>query len=182
MYKQLINCNHFNILPIYKTYNYNKEVILIQENVDGITLREKIGQGCTNEQLIDYMNQICDGLKYLHSMKPAIVFNNITPDSILIGKDDWLYLTDFGKISSSDNISYDFVQLAQLMEFFGEEFSKKYNIIIEKCNGVYTDFTELQDDLAFSEKKGLVTKSSAFFVVVILLIIIMVISRILSLR
>jgi len=182
LYKQLKNCSHYNILPIYKTYNNNKEVILIQQDVNGLTLREKIGQGCTNKQLIDYMNQICDGLKYLHSMKPAIVFNNITPDSILIGQDDWLYLTDFGNVSYSEHNSYDFVQLAQLMKFFGEEFLKKYDFIIEKCNCVYTDITELQDDLATSEKKGSDTRSRFFFAGVILLIIAMIISRVLSFR
>jgi serine/threonine protein kinase len=44
--------------------------------------------------MVNYARQICTGLEYLH--KKGVIHRDIKPDNILLGRDDCVYLADFG--------------------------------------------------------------------------------------
>jgi serine/threonine protein kinase len=44
--------------------------------------------------MVSYARQICAGLEYLH--KKGVIHRDIKPDNILLGRDDCVYLADFG--------------------------------------------------------------------------------------
>jgi serine/threonine protein kinase len=46
------------------------------------------------KKMVSYARQICAGLEYLH--KKGVIHRDIKPDNILLGRDDCVYLADFG--------------------------------------------------------------------------------------
>jgi serine/threonine protein kinase len=61
-------------------------VTLTPEGVASRTIEPK--------KMVSYARQICAGLEYLH--KKGVIHRDIKPDNILLGRDDCVYLADFG--------------------------------------------------------------------------------------
>ena len=79
-------CNHPNIVRIIESYfDQRKNFIIVMEFIDGGDLRKKIDKnralGFTEAKILDYVTQMCLGLKHLHDrhvihrdLKPANIF------------------------------------------------------------------------------------------------------------
>ncbi len=71
-------------------------LILIEEYISGMTLREKIDSvSLTKEQILSYTITLCEILDKLHSHVPPIIHRDIKPTNILITSLDNVVLLDF---------------------------------------------------------------------------------------
>lgn len=89
------NCHH-NISKIYEVIEIDKKLIIIEEFINGRTLEELLeGSTLTEEQLINYFNQICDALEYIHNVTKPIIHRDIKPSNIMVNEDGKIKIIDF---------------------------------------------------------------------------------------
>ena len=95
--------NHPNIVTIYEISEFENQVFIAMEYVDGVSLRERILshsqlsiENCqlTIANVIDIAAQICQGLSKAH--QAGIVHRDIKPENILIDTDGRVKILDFG--------------------------------------------------------------------------------------
>ena len=87
--------NHPNIAHIYEIGAANGVSFIAMEFVDGVTLRAKIHDEHTElHQLLKYLQQVAEGLSKAHAA--GIVHRALTPDNIMITRDDYAKILDFG--------------------------------------------------------------------------------------
>ncbi len=97
IYKTLQKFKNIHIPCIYEVLEFNNELILIEEFVNGPTL-EKIlekSKSLTELKTIEYMLCISNILGELHSLKPPIIHRDIKPSNIIINNDGILKLIDY---------------------------------------------------------------------------------------
>jgi len=85
--------NHPNICTIYGIDEYEGQMFIAMEFVDGQTLNEK-KRSLSFKQAIDIGIQIADGLAAAH--EKGIVHRDIKPENIMIRKDGIAQIMDFG--------------------------------------------------------------------------------------
>lgn len=84
------------ILPVYDIFEQNNTAYYISETVDSITLRDFLirnGGALTFEQLRPLFMPLMQTLISLHSV--GIIHRGISPDTLIIGKDGKMRLTEF---------------------------------------------------------------------------------------
>ncbi|MFI5251683.1 MAG: protein kinase [Bacteroidota bacterium] len=104
--------NHPNVCSIIDIQEYDgpssagapagKQMFIVMEFVDGVTLREK-KQSISFKQAIDIGVQIADGLAAAH--EKGIVHRDIKPENIMIRKDGIAQIMDFGLAKLRGNIT-----------------------------------------------------------------------------
>ncbi len=82
---------------IYGLWEENEKIFIIEEYISGGTLGEKIKKGIkfSEEELTDYMLQLCTVLRKLHNANPPIIHRDLKPDNIIITENGELKLLDF---------------------------------------------------------------------------------------
>ncbi len=70
---------------------------LVLERIDGLSLRKLVqSEGAMRlDQILDLSRQMCSMLEYLHSLSPAVVHRDFTPDNLILDKNGRLVLIDF---------------------------------------------------------------------------------------
>ncbi|MDQ3013035.1 MAG: serine/threonine protein kinase [Acidobacteriota bacterium] len=87
--------NHPNIAHIYEIGEADGTRFIAMEFVDGVTLFEKIhGQKAPLGKLLKYLVQTAEGLAKAHAA--GIVHRDLKPDNIMIARDDYAKILDFG--------------------------------------------------------------------------------------
>jgi len=87
--------NHPNIAHIYEIGETAATHFIAMEYVDGVTLSEKIHRVKTPlGQLLKYLTQVAEGLGKAHAA--GIVHRDLKPDNIMITRDDYAKILDFG--------------------------------------------------------------------------------------
>ena len=87
--------NHPNIAHIYEIGDQDGIHFIAMEFVEGKTLREKIHQERTDiRKLLRYLQQVASGLGKAHAA--GIVHRDLKPDNIMIAKDGYAKILDFG--------------------------------------------------------------------------------------
>jgi len=96
--------NHPNVCTIYDINNYNGQLFIVMEFVDGKTLREK-KDNLSEKQILEIGIQVSEGLAAAH--EKGIVHRDIKPDNIMIRKDGIVQILDFGlaKLYKEGNVS-----------------------------------------------------------------------------
>lgn len=76
--------------------------MLVQDFVDGADLGHvtKDRRRWTEVEAIRRLVEVCDILDYLHSKVPAVIHRDIKPSNLIVGRDDALYLVDFGAVQT----------------------------------------------------------------------------------
>ena len=84
-----------DIVDIEKTTNY---IYVVMDHVEGEALdkvmRQKGPQ--SEEDVQNWMIQICDALSYLHRQDPAIIYRDMKPNNIMLHPDGYVKLIDLG--------------------------------------------------------------------------------------
>jgi len=87
--------NHPNIAHIYEIGEADGTSFIAMEFVEGDTLREKIhGERIDLRTLLKYLAQVADGLAKAHGA--GIVHRDLKPDNIMISRDGFAKILDFG--------------------------------------------------------------------------------------
>ncbi|MEO8435757.1 MAG: protein kinase [Pyrinomonadaceae bacterium] len=87
--------NHPNIAHMYEIGAADGVNFIAMEFVDGVTLRAKIHSEHTElRKLLKYLQQVAEGLAKAHAA--GIVHRDLKPDNIMITRDDYAKILDFG--------------------------------------------------------------------------------------
>ncbi len=98
----LMQLHHEGIIQPLHKLELGTEIVLIEEFFPGVTLRNYVQKRkhLTEEETIKIALQIGNILHYLHTQSPPIIYRDLKPDNLLIGKDEPLVkLIDFGTAS-----------------------------------------------------------------------------------
>jgi serine/threonine protein kinase len=94
--------NHPHILTVYDVGEYEGRQYLVTEFVDGGTLKDWIkAEKRTPKQIIELLTGVADGLAAAHEAK--ITHRDIKPANILIAKNGYAKLADFGLAKLHEN-------------------------------------------------------------------------------
>jgi serine/threonine protein kinase len=89
------NLVHPNIVRLFDYGRWRGEYFIVQEWVDGISLKELTNSNpITPDIALFIMKEVARGLSYAH--EKGIVHRDIKPSNILIGRDGSVKITDFG--------------------------------------------------------------------------------------
>lgn len=97
--QMLATLDHPNLPKVVDYFSENGNQYLAMEYVSGDTIEQIIERShgpLSEAQVIPWADQLCDALKYLHSLHPPIVFRDLKPGNIMIQPDGRVKLIDFG--------------------------------------------------------------------------------------
>jgi serine/threonine protein kinase len=96
--------NHPNVCTIYDIQEFDSQLFIVMEYIDGQTLRDR-KKNISEKQILDIGIQVAEGLAAAH--EKGIVHRDIKPENIMIRKDGIVQIMDFGlaKLRTSDNAS-----------------------------------------------------------------------------
>ncbi len=96
--------NHPNVCTIHDIQEYEDQLFIVMEFVDGKSLKEK-KENLGQKQILEIGIQVAEGLAAAH--EKGIVHRDIKPDNIMIRKDGIVQIMDFGlaKLYTSGNVS-----------------------------------------------------------------------------
>src|SRR5439155_22670019 len=93
--KSAASLNHPNIAHVYEIGESNGTHFIAMEFIDGETLRDKIHRDkAPLPKLLKYLIQVAEGLSKAHAA--GIVHRDLKPDNIMITRDDFAKVLDFG--------------------------------------------------------------------------------------
>jgi serine/threonine protein kinase/lipoprotein NlpI len=91
---------HPNLPRIYDHFTEEERSYLVMDFIEGQTIEEyleKEGNGpLPLEQVLNWGEQICDVLSYLHNHQPPIIFRDLKPSNVMMSENGHIYLIDFG--------------------------------------------------------------------------------------
>ena len=93
--RTLASLNHPNIVTIHDSGIANGWCYIVMEHGEGITLRDAISQNAISpEHALELVPELCDALKAAH--RQGIVHRDIKPENILLSRDGFAKIADFG--------------------------------------------------------------------------------------
>lgn len=89
-------CYLEGIVKVWDCFEANGTAYIIMDYIDGITLKEYVSchGGMGYDEWMDMLSPILRSLITLH--KHGVIHRDISPDNLMIGMDNQLYLIDFG--------------------------------------------------------------------------------------
>ncbi len=96
--------NHPNVCTIHDIQEYENQLFIVMEYIEGETLRAK-NKSLSVKQIIDIGAQTADGLAAAH--EKGIVHRDIKPENIMVRKDGIVQIMDFGlaKLRETSEVS-----------------------------------------------------------------------------
>lgn len=75
---------------------------LVQDYIPGFSLQESLEQGkrFSEKQVRAIATEILEILVYLHQLSPPVLHRDIKPSNLIFGKDEHVYLVDFGAVQA----------------------------------------------------------------------------------
>ena len=97
IFSSIKEVNSIHIPRIYEIIEENNQLIIIEEFINGLTLREILDKykKIDEDLVIEYILQVCDALEEIHNLNPPIIHRDIKPENIIISTDGVLKLIDF---------------------------------------------------------------------------------------
>lgn len=113
IYKYLMEHHISGIPRLYNIYEENGQLIVIEEFISGISLREMIDERTlTLDLIIRFMGELCSILEKLHFLTPPVIHRDIKPSNIMITSCGHAILIDFNAAKrSTDTADHDTVLL-----------------------------------------------------------------------
>lgn len=84
VYYKLQSYNHPHIVKVYEVFEYQDEIIVVEEYLNGTLLKDEM-QNAKNSMKLKWFHEVCEGLQALH--KENIIYRDIKPENIMILRD-----------------------------------------------------------------------------------------------
>jgi eukaryotic-like serine/threonine-protein kinase len=99
--------NHPNILTIYDIDSADGSLYIAMELVEGRTIRELVASGepLATKKLLDIAVQTAEGLAKAHGA--GIVHRDLKPENLMVSKDGYVKILDFGLAKLTEPVSED---------------------------------------------------------------------------
>ncbi|MFN2532950.1 MAG: protein kinase [Pyrinomonadaceae bacterium] len=94
--------NHPHILTIYEIGTTHDSRFIATEFIDGVTLRQRVNAGMSISEILDMAIQVGGALAAAHAA--GIIHRDIKPDNIMVRRDGYVKLLDFGLAKLADPI------------------------------------------------------------------------------
>ncbi len=97
--EMLKTLDHKNLPKFYDQFQEEDRYYLVMEYIEGETLEDRLereGKGLPERDVLDWAEQICSVLTYLHERRPPIIFRDLKPGNIMVTKQGQVKLIDFG--------------------------------------------------------------------------------------
>lgn len=90
--------NHPGIPRIVDIFYENNNLYMVQDYIQGQTLKECVKQNgvMEKEKVYNITSSLCDIIAYLHGLSPSIIYRDLKPANIIITPDEKVVLIDFG--------------------------------------------------------------------------------------
>lgn len=92
--KLIASLRHPNIVTVLDFGEKQGIAYFVMEYVEGQSLKERLGRPMALEQTLKITGQVGRALQYAH--EHGIVHRDVKPSNILLARDDWALLSDFG--------------------------------------------------------------------------------------
>jgi Protein kinase domain len=96
----LASLTHPNLPHYVEHFEENGALYLVMEKVEGESLaaRRRRGAALNHEQVLRFLRDVAECLRYLHSHTPPIVHRDIKPGNVILRPDGSYCLVDFGSV------------------------------------------------------------------------------------
>jgi serine/threonine protein kinase len=96
--ERLAALEHPALISVLDCFETDGHGYLVTSFVNGQTLEHLVESAgpVSLPLVIDVALQLCDGLRYLHSRRPALVFGDLSPSNLMLDVDGRIRLIDFG--------------------------------------------------------------------------------------
>lgn len=106
--------NHHALPRIFDIIEDSQRIYIVEDYIEGLPLDKELKRlgSFKEQQVVEWAKQICDALKYLHSLKPnPIIYRDMKPQNLIISKENEMKIIDFGiareyKKESTDDTTY----------------------------------------------------------------------------
>ena len=90
---------------IYDVIEKTNLMIIIMDFIEGRTLQSIINEygALPEDQVIKTGKQLCEALKYIHSLDPPIIYRDMKPSNIMVRPNGDIMLIDFGSAKEYDS-------------------------------------------------------------------------------
>jgi tetratricopeptide (TPR) repeat protein len=91
---------HPHLPRIYDHFTEGERSYLMMDFIEGQTLEEYLekanGSPLPLDRVLEWGQELCDVLDYLHNHQPPIIFRDLKPSNVMISESKHIYLIDFG--------------------------------------------------------------------------------------
>jgi len=114
----LARLDHPNLPKVSDFFNIGLKDYLVMDFVPGNDLRSMMLNAKQNNQflpeveVLNWANQLCDALNYLHTQEPPLVHRDIKPSNLKLTPEGLIKLVDFGlvKVLAPDEVTITVIQ------------------------------------------------------------------------
>ncbi|MBL7198554.1 MAG: serine/threonine protein kinase [Anaerolineae bacterium] len=95
----LARLEHANLPRVTEFLSQGDRHYLLMDCIDGETLQDLLAQRAApfaEAEVLGWAGQLCSVLSYLHTRHPPVIFCDLKPGNIMLGRDGRLKLIDFG--------------------------------------------------------------------------------------
>jgi len=95
----LAQLSNEHIPRVFDRFSEQNHHYLVMEFIDGFTLEDELkntGGKLDEARVIDIALQILDTLQYLHGLEPPVVYRDLKPSNVMLGRNGQVKLIDFG--------------------------------------------------------------------------------------
>ena len=101
---------HSHLPSIVDVIESESSLLIVMDYIEGQSLDDVFAeQGAQSEEtVLEWAEQLCDVLNYLHTQDPPIIYRDMKPGNVMLKPDGSLMLIDFGAARGDKSERYNF--------------------------------------------------------------------------